>query len=68
MMSIAVPALVDTMAWIVLANPNNGLINLLVRNAFGISGDGPFDIYSIPGMILVTGCSMVPSIGNGSFG
>jgi iron(III) transport system permease protein len=62
MMSIAVPALVDTMAWIVLANPNNGLINLSLRNAFGFTGDGPFDIYSIPGMILVTGCSMVPSI------
>jgi iron(III) transport system permease protein len=59
--NLAVPGLVDGMAWVMLANPNNGIINVALRAAFGFE-EGPFDIYGVPGMILVTGTSLVPSI------
>ncbi len=57
--SLAVPGLVQGMAWVMLANANNGLLNIAARQLFGFSDPGPFDIYSIPGMILVTGTSIV---------
>ena len=59
---IAFPGVVEAMAWILLANPSNGLYNILLRNILGGSGPGPLNIYSMPGMILVTGLRLVPSM------
>lgn len=59
---MAVPGVVEGMAWILLANPSNGIYNVFLRNLFGLSGQGPLNIYSMPGMILVTGLRMVPSM------
>jgi iron(III) transport system permease protein len=60
--AMAVPGLVNAMAWILLANPNNGLLNLLVRPLVGSNGPGPVDVYSIPWMIAITGGFLVPSM------
>lgn len=60
--AMAVPGLVNAMAWILLANPNNGLLNLLLRPLVGSSGPGPVDVYSIPWMIAITGVFLVPSM------
>ncbi|HEX3615115.1 MAG TPA: iron ABC transporter permease [Solirubrobacteraceae bacterium] len=60
---LGLPAFVGAMAWILLAESKIGLINLVLRYVFGItSGEGPFNIYSIGGMIFVTGLLFVPSI------
>jgi iron(III) transport system permease protein len=57
---MAMPGVVGAAAWIMLANPNNGLYNVILRQILGVTGMGPLNIYSIPGMILVTGLHMVP--------
>ncbi len=62
MTNLAVPALVDSMAWVMIANPNNGLANVVLRRIIGGRADGPLNIYGVPGMILVTGFNLVPSI------
>jgi len=60
---MAIPPMVQAMGWILLANPHNGVINLMLRSSLGLGGEnGPLNIYSIPGMIWVTGLTMVPSI------
>lgn len=59
---MAFPGVIEAMAWTLLANPNNGLYNVFLRRLLGLEGPGPFNIYSISGMILVTGLRMVPSM------
>ncbi len=49
-----VPPYVGAMAWLRLANPNVGTINLFLRQIFSLGdGAGPLNIYSLPGMIWV---------------
>src|SRR5688572_9566782 len=53
---MTVPSLLSAIAWIQLLDPRIGLINVVLRNTFGLSGDsGPFDIYTLYGMCLVQG-------------
>jgi iron(III) transport system permease protein len=42
-----------------LLNPNNGLINVTLVQLFGLE-KGPFNIYSIPGLIFVEGLILTP--------
>ena len=63
LMPIAMPGMVKAIGWTFLANPTNGLINVVSRELFGISGGrGPFNIYSLSGMIFVGTLSMMPSL------
>lgn len=55
-----IPALILAISWSLLLNPSNGLINTLLRAVFGGEGPGPFNVYSMPWMIIVQGMSMVP--------
>ncbi|MFG2781345.1 ABC transporter permease [Streptomyces prunicolor] len=55
---MAVPVTVMAIAWALVANPANGPLALLIRDAFGIH----VDVYSLPGMILVMGIFGVPSM------
>ncbi len=57
---MGMPGVVTGMAWILLANPANGLLNVLIRTTFGIEGPGPINIYSMSGMIWVTSLRFVP--------
>jgi iron(III) transport system permease protein len=59
---MGMPVIITTMAWILLANPSNGLFNLVLRSLLGLHGRGPINIYTIPGMILITALSFVPVI------
>ena len=54
--------IITTMAWILLGNPSNGLFNVMLRSLLGLHGRGPINIYTIPGMILITALSFVPVI------
>jgi iron(III) transport system permease protein len=56
------PSLLSAIAWIQLLDPRIGLINVVLRSIFGLSGDsGPFDIYTLYGMCFVQGLRLVPS-------
>jgi iron(III) transport system permease protein len=54
-----IPHVLFAAAWIVLLNPTNGMLNLLLRNLFGLSS-GPFNIYSLSGMIFLEGMLDLP--------
>ncbi|HYY87153.1 MAG TPA: iron ABC transporter permease [Chloroflexota bacterium] len=48
----ALPSTLTSMGWILLANPNQGFLNVLAQRALG--GDGPIvNVYSFPGMVFV---------------
>jgi iron(III) transport system permease protein len=55
-----IPALISAIAWSLLLNPTNGFLNLVLRNVFHTSGDGPINVYSLPWMVLVQGMALVP--------
>ena len=48
--SYMVPALPTTIAWITLLDPDIGMINVGLKNLFR-SGAGPFNIFSVPGIV-----------------
>jgi iron(III) transport system permease protein len=54
-----IPHILFSVSWVVLLNPSNGLINLAVRQLLHIEGSF-FDIYTMPGMILVEGLLDLP--------
>jgi iron(III) transport system permease protein len=56
---LIIPGILFTVAWILLASPKIGIVNLVLKNWLGI--DGPlFDIYSMWGMIWVDGLHYSP--------
>jgi iron(III) transport system permease protein len=59
---LLVPGVVLAIAWIFLLGPNAGWINLALRAWLGMSGEGPINIFSLPGMILAQGTLLVPFI------
>lgn len=48
--SYMVPALPTTIAWITLLDPDVGVINIGLKNFFGLE-QGPFNIFSVPGIV-----------------
>ena len=46
-----VPPYVGAMAWQQLLNPNVGMINRWLRALLGLSGPGPLNIYTLPGLV-----------------
>lgn len=60
---MVIPPFAVAIGWIFLLNPNNGLLNNWIRAALDLSiSRGPFNIYSVWGMIFVTGLLSVPSM------
>lgn len=59
-MTLAVPGMLQSMAWVLMLSPRVGFINKLAMNAFGLSAM-PFNIYSFGGMIFVEGLRLVPT-------
>jgi len=59
LLPIAMPGMLASMAWILLLSDNTGLINVITRGALALVGvhleSGPFNIYSLEGMIFVEG-------------
>jgi iron(III) transport system permease protein len=54
---IAMPGMLSSMAWILMLSQKIGVINIVIRNVLGLFGadmaTGPFNVYSLQGMILV---------------
>jgi len=53
------PPILISISWVMLLNPNNGLINVILVKLLGLE-KGPFNIYSIPGLIFVEGLILTP--------
>lgn len=50
------PLLISSIAWSLLLNPTNGVVNQVLDTVLGVK----FNAYSLPGMIFVMGIGMVP--------
>ena len=58
--ALGIPAVIAGIAWGLLGNPRIGIINVFVRFIFGMEGEGPFNVFSLFGMIVVQAITMVP--------
>jgi iron(III) transport system permease protein len=56
--SLAIPGIIRAIGWILLLGPQAGLLNLWARDFLGIPV--AFDVFTMPGMILVEGLGFVP--------
>jgi iron(III) transport system permease protein len=56
---LVIPSILFTVAWILLASPQIGIINQLIQGWSGLE-QPPFDIYSMGGMIWVDGLHYSP--------
>jgi iron(III) transport system permease protein len=54
-----IPHLLFSVSWALLLNPSNGIMNLVLKQAFSLESS-PLNIYSLPGMILVEGLLDLP--------
>ena len=53
------PPILVAISWVMLLNPSNGLINGLLVKLLGFE-KGPFNIYSLPGLIFVEALILTP--------
>jgi iron(III) transport system permease protein len=53
------PPLLISISWVLLLNPSNGLINVVLTQMLGLE-TAPFNVYSIPGLIFVEGLILTP--------
>jgi iron(III) transport system permease protein len=58
-LSLSAPLVVKGIGWILLLGPNNGLINVWLRAAFGLEGT-PITLFGLGGMILIEGLLWTP--------
>ena len=56
---LMMPSLVTSMAWLLLLSERAGMINVAIRAALPFFEAGPFDVFSMFGMIVVQGLSLV---------
>jgi iron(III) transport system permease protein len=59
-MTLAVPGMLQAMAWVLLLSPRIGFINQLLKDLFG--PDAPvIDVYTLGGMVFIEGLRLVPT-------
>jgi iron(III) transport system permease protein len=58
--TLGIPSFILAMAWGLMLNPVNGLINVAIRGVFGVQGTGPLNVYTLIGVIVVQGLTLVP--------
>ncbi len=57
-MEMAMPGMLQAMAWVLLLSPRIGFFNVTLMNFLGLS-EAPLNIYSLGGMIFIEGMSLV---------
>jgi len=61
LLPLAMPGILRSMSWILLLSPRSGIINVYLRDYLSFFGmrleTGPFNIFTLPGMIFVEGMS-----------
>src|SRR5436190_221850 len=58
---VIVPPLALSFGWIMLLNPNNGALNMLLRTVLPLEG-AVFDVYSLEMMIFISATALVPTM------
>jgi iron(III) transport system permease protein len=56
---LVIPSILFTVAWILLASPQIGIVNLVLQGWLGLEA-APFNIYSVGGMVWVEGLHYSP--------
>ena len=59
-MTLAMPGMLQSMAWVLLASPRIGFVNKALMDVFGLAS-APFNIYTMAGMIFIEGLRTVPT-------
>ncbi len=62
---LMLPSITGVLGWVVLCDPRVGLINVMLRKLLGMDvagGEGPFNIYTMPGLLFVMALHMVPTV------
>lgn len=59
--TFVIPPYLGAVAWILLAGPNAGWLNRLFVGLTGMES-GPFNIYSMPGLVFVIACYSFPYV------
>jgi iron(III) transport system permease protein len=60
---MGLPSLVIAYGWVLLADPRVGVLNGLIRSATNSdAATGPLNVYSLPGMVFVTGLALTPTV------
>ncbi|HEX7928796.1 MAG TPA: ABC transporter permease subunit, partial [bacterium] len=59
--TFVIPPYLGAVGWILLAGPNAGWLNKVVVAVTGME-KGPFNIYSMPGLVLVVACYSFPYV------
>src|SRR5690606_26325238 len=63
LVTVALPALIQGLGWTLLANPNNGLLNLFLRFVFDLeTRSGPLNVYSMGMMVAISGLLLTPPV------
>jgi iron(III) transport system permease protein len=63
LVTFALPSLIQGLGWMLLLNPNNGLINIALRSVLGMEGQvGPINIYSMGMMTAISGLLLTPPV------
>lgn len=57
---VIIPTVVVAIAWVMLLGPNAGTVNVFLRWLLGLQGPGPFNIFSLWGVIVLQGLALVP--------
>jgi iron(III) transport system permease protein len=60
--SFMLPSLFTTIGWMMLLDPDLGLLNVGIRRLLPIASSGPFNIFSMPGIVWVHLMSTVISL------
>ena len=59
-LTLAVPGMLQAMAWVLLLSPRIGFINKFLQSIFDLKR-APIDIYTLGGMIFIEGLRLVPT-------
>jgi iron(III) transport system permease protein len=59
--SMTIPPLAYAFGWVLLLNPNNGALNVWLKNLFGLDHH-PFDVYTLSMMIFISATELVPTM------
>jgi iron(III) transport system permease protein len=60
LMTIAMPGMLQSMAWVLLFSPRIGFVNSVLKGVFNLE-QSPINIYSIGGMISIEALRLVPT-------
>ena len=59
-MTLAVPGMLQAMAWVLLLSPRIGFVNKSLQSFLALE-QAPIDIYSLGGMVFIEGLRLVPT-------